>query len=78
MGVKGTVPLSFIPREYGGWSFHAGFRYMNFEDKNLQGMQVFNAPGQSRKGYHANLLRVYRLLLIRDDMHQRPQLKLYD
>ena len=30
-----------------GWGFHAGFRYMGFVDENLQGMQEFNAPGES-------------------------------
>ncbi|MDB6033616.1 MAG: hypothetical protein JWM16_3954 [Verrucomicrobiales bacterium] len=49
VGLKATVPLSFIPREYGGWSFHAGFKYMDFVDKNLQGLQVFNAPGKAVK-----------------------------
>ena len=49
VGVKGTVGLSFIPGEYGHWSLHAGFRYMNFVDKNLQGLQQFNAPGKAVK-----------------------------
>jgi hypothetical protein len=49
VGLKGTIGLSFIPGEYGHWSMHAGFRYMNFVDKNLQGLQQFNAPGKAVK-----------------------------
>lgn len=47
VGVKATIPLKFIPAGYGFWNFHAGFKYMKFEDKNLQGMQQFNAPGKA-------------------------------
>jgi hypothetical protein len=47
LGVKATLPLKFVPGGYGFWSFHVGFRYMNFVDENLQGMQQFNAPGRS-------------------------------
>ena len=36
LGLKGTVPVSFMPKGYGSWSFHAGVNYMNFVDKNLQ------------------------------------------
>lgn len=49
VGIKSTVPMKFMPQGYGHWSFHAGFRYMGFEDKNLQGMQAFNAPGKATK-----------------------------
>jgi len=49
VGVKGSIPLNFMPQGYGHWGFHAGFRYMGFEDKNLQGMQQFNAPGKATK-----------------------------
>jgi len=35
LGMKATVPLSFMPQGYGHWSFHAGFKYMDFLDKNL-------------------------------------------
>lgn len=49
VGVKGNIPLKFMPKGYGNWSFHAGFRYMNFVDENLQGMQQFNAPGSAVK-----------------------------
>jgi hypothetical protein len=43
LGIKATIPLKFMPKGYGNWSFHAGFRYMNFVDKNLQ--QLANGAG---------------------------------
>jgi len=49
VGAKVTVPLKFVPPGYGFWNFHLGVRYMSFEDKNLQGMQQFNAPGKAVK-----------------------------
>ena len=45
-GLKGTVPMNFLPQGYGHWSFHAGFKYMNFVDDNLYNLNVFNAPGK--------------------------------
>lgn len=50
VGVKATIPLKFVPPGFGFWNFHAGFRHMEFEDKNLQGMQQFNAPGRAISG----------------------------
>jgi hypothetical protein len=47
VGIKGSLPLKFMPQGYGYWSFSAGFNYMNLVDKNLQDMQAFNAPGKS-------------------------------
>jgi hypothetical protein len=47
VGIKGTLPINFVPQGYGHWGIHAGFRYMNFVDKNLQDLQEFNAPGHS-------------------------------
>jgi hypothetical protein len=35
LGVKGTVPIKFMPPGYGSWSFHAGVKYMDFVDDNL-------------------------------------------
>ncbi len=35
LGLKGTVPLKFMPAGYGNWSFHAGVKYMDFVDDNL-------------------------------------------
>ena len=46
VGVKASMPLTFMPKGYGNWGIHAGFRYMNFVDENLQKMQQFNAPGE--------------------------------
>lgn len=45
VGIKGTVPLKFMPEGYGHWSFHAGFKYMNFEDRNLRATQ--HRPGST-------------------------------
>ncbi len=45
-GLKGTVPMNFMPQGYGHWSFHAGFKYMYFVDDNLYQMQTFNDPGK--------------------------------
>ncbi len=45
VGLKGTLPLKFVPPGFGFWNFHAGFKYMSFQDANLRGMQQFNAPG---------------------------------
>lgn len=47
LGVKGSMPLKFVPQGFGSWGVHAGFKYMNFVDENLRGMQQFNAPGHS-------------------------------
>lgn len=46
LGLKGTIPLNFMPKGYGHWSFHAGFKYMNFVDDNLYQLNTFNAPGK--------------------------------
>jgi len=54
LGVKATVPLNFMPKGYGNWSFHAGFKYMGFVDENLQRMQQFNATSHSES--HSTLL----------------------
>ncbi len=39
VGIKGTIPMKFMPEGYGHWSFHAGFKYMGFEDDNLEATQ---------------------------------------
>ena len=46
LGLKGTIPMNFMPQGYGHWSFHAGFRYMHFVDDNLYNLNTFNAPGK--------------------------------
>ncbi|HTI98206.1 MAG TPA: hypothetical protein VL527_04805 [Dongiaceae bacterium] len=39
VGVKGSIPLKFMPSGYGHWSLHLGFKYMGFEDDNLKATQ---------------------------------------
>ncbi len=46
LGLKGSIPLKFIPASAGHWSIHAGFKYMNFVDDNLYNLNEFNAPNQ--------------------------------
>ena len=36
LGVKASIPLNFMPKGYGFWSVHAGYKYMNFVDDNLR------------------------------------------
>lgn len=45
-GLKGTIPLNFMPQGYGHWNFNAGFKYMYFADDNLYNLNTFNAPGK--------------------------------
>jgi hypothetical protein len=52
VGVKVTYPLKFMPKGYGFWSVHAGYKYMAFVDDNLKGMNQFNAPGKSTDEIH--------------------------
>lgn len=52
LGAKVSLPLNFMPKGYGHWSIHAGYKYMNFVDKNLRGMQQFNAPGEELDAVH--------------------------
>jgi hypothetical protein len=49
LGLKASLPLKFMPKGYGNWSAHAGFKYMNLVDDNLADMQAFNAPGKSTR-----------------------------
>jgi hypothetical protein len=49
VGLKGTIPLNFMPQGYGHWSFHAGFKYMYFVDDNLYNLNEFNAPGKATR-----------------------------
>ena len=46
LGLKATMPLKFMPKGYGNWSAHVGFKHQHFEDENLASMQAFNAPGK--------------------------------
>jgi hypothetical protein len=52
VGVKASMPLKFMPKGYGSWNIHAGYRYMNFVDENLQGMNQFNSPGEPTDDVH--------------------------
>ena len=47
VGLKASLPVKCVPAGYGFWNLHVGFRYMNFVDENLRGMQQFNAPGKA-------------------------------
>jgi hypothetical protein len=49
VGVKGTVPITCIPASYGHWSFHAGFKYLDFVDNNLYHLNEFNAPQRPKR-----------------------------
>ncbi len=44
VGVKASMPLKFMPKGYGFWNVHVGYRYMNFVDENLRSMNQFNSP----------------------------------
>ena len=46
VGLKASIPLTFAPKGYGNWSFHAGVKYINFVDDNLYNLNIFNAPGK--------------------------------
>ncbi|HEY2342069.1 MAG TPA: hypothetical protein VGH90_03515, partial [Chthoniobacteraceae bacterium] len=46
LGLKGTLPLKFMPKEAGSWSVYVGGRYINFVNDNLRDLNTFNAPGQ--------------------------------
>lgn len=46
IGLKASIPITFPPKGYGNWSFHAGVKYMNFVDDNLYNLNLFNAPGK--------------------------------
>jgi len=49
LGVKASMPLKFMPKGYGNWSAHVGYKYMNFNDDNLAYMNTFNAPGTTTR-----------------------------
>ena len=46
VGAKVTVPMNDMPQGYGHWSFHVGFKYINFVDENLYNLNTFNSPGK--------------------------------
>jgi hypothetical protein len=49
LGVKTTIPLPFIPANYGHWSFHTGFNFLDFVDNNLYHLNEFNAPDRPKR-----------------------------
>lgn len=54
VGLRATLPLSFMPKGYGNWNFYGGFKYMGFVDENLQQMQQFNATSSAED--HSTLI----------------------
>ena len=49
LGIKGTIPITCIPASYGHWSFHTGFKWMDFVDDNLYHLNEFNAPQKPKR-----------------------------
>jgi hypothetical protein len=49
LGLKASIPLKFMPQGYGHWSFHAGFKWMSFEDKNLQAVATGGGFGPTTR-----------------------------
>jgi hypothetical protein len=49
LGMKATLPMSWMPKGYGHWATYAGFRYQYYVDKNLYNMNAFNAPGSATR-----------------------------
>jgi hypothetical protein len=49
LGMKATLPLPNMPKGYGNWATYAGFKYQYYVDKNIAGMNAFNAPGSETR-----------------------------
>jgi hypothetical protein len=49
LGVKATAPITCIPANYGHWSVHAGFKWIDFVDDNLYHLNAFNEPGEPKR-----------------------------
>ena len=49
VGLKASAPLNFMPKGYGFWSAHLGFRYVKFVDKNLQQLATDGGFGSRTK-----------------------------
>ena len=47
VGLKASAPFKFMPKGYGFWSGHLGFRYMKFVDKNLRQLATDGGFGTS-------------------------------
>jgi hypothetical protein len=50
VGLKASTNLGFMPAGYGSWSFHIGFKYMKFVDKNLQHLAISGGFGNPKTG----------------------------
>jgi hypothetical protein len=46
LGLKASMPLPFIPKDYGNWGAYAGFKYQYYNDDNLYNLNTWNAPGE--------------------------------
>ncbi len=58
VGVKASTPLKFMPKSYGFWDAHIGFRYMKFVDKNLQQLATdggFGTPTKDAEQVYAGV-----------------------
>lgn len=54
--IKGTVPLKFIPKSYGNWSFYAGVQYYHLDNPGvLDGNEVLGATSERKH----NLLQLH-------------------
>jgi hypothetical protein len=49
VGLKASMPATFMPAGYGHWSVHAGINYMDFVDKNLQQESISGGFGPGKK-----------------------------
>jgi hypothetical protein len=47
VGLKASVPVSFMPAGYGHWGFHVGVKLLDFVDDNLYRLNIFNQPGKN-------------------------------
>jgi len=46
LGLKASLPLTFMPKDFGSWGSYAGLKYQYYNDKNLYNLNTFNAPGE--------------------------------
>lgn len=49
LGMKATLPMPWVAKGYGNWSTYAGFKWQYYVDKNIAGMNAFNAPGSETR-----------------------------
>jgi hypothetical protein len=48
-GLRVSAPVTFLPKGYGNWTVHAGFKYQYYNDQNLYNLNTFNAPGEATR-----------------------------